>query len=335
MDQNSNVRRSSGKKSNRFQLVTLLIAGLALLLGYQNCANSTNFDGSNASSSKGSLVTTIDPVNGDSGSQDPNVALNPPPSPDDDDSDDEIDYDHDGKRVIFNCITGARRGWDQKDFTNAPDLRLENKTGLIFNYRRPVNNVFVHNVVGSIGIRNANLTTEYTNVKGMVSALRSVEVSKASSIEAAVSSTATMKLDELSNVKAGFICASGAEIGKISNLSGLFMKIRGRPTEPPTLTPGTRPSSAVPTRKGYANEVSNLKGAFISIAHLNSAKISNVEGELIIRDGTIDELSNIKGGLTLINSRVKMLKDVDGVLRIKNSTIDSQSNVSGRTIQLK
>lgn len=303
-------------KTKRAEPLLLALLGVLLMIGFQNCSNSMSFDGSAASLTKSAAAT--EPTTGDG--QDPTAVVNPPPSSDEDDLDTDIDYDHSGRRVTFNCVTGARHGWSEAELANANDLVLKDRMGLVFLYKKPLKNVFVTNIQGSVGIRNAWRTTEYTNLKSIVSALRSVEVTKASQIEAAISSTATMHLDELTNVKAGFICASGADIGKVSNLQGLFMKIRGR-------------ASATGAR-GHADEISNLRGTFMSIAKLDVTRLSNVEGELIIRDADIEELSNVHGGLTLINTRVKLLKNVEGVLRVHNATIASRENVNAAEVKL-
>ncbi len=303
-------------KTKRTEPLLLALLGVLLMISFQNCSNSMSFDGSAASLTKSAAAT--DPTNGDG--QDPTAVVNPPPSNEDDDLDTDIDYDHNGRRIAFSCVTGARHGWSEAELANANDLALKDRMGLVFLYKKPLRNVFVSNIQGSVGIHNAWRTTEYTNLKSIVSALRSVEVKKASQIEAEISSTATMQLDELTNVKAGFICASGSEIGKVSNLQGLFMKIRGR--------------SSLSAAHGHADEISNLRGTFMSIAKLDVTKLSNVEGELIIRDADIEELSDVRGGLTLINTRVKVLKNIEGVLRVHNATIASRENVNAAEVRL-
>ncbi len=293
---------------------TLFIAliGFVLIISFQNCSNGVGFNTGGASVTKSG-------VSGEG--QDPMTVLNPPPSPDEDDNDSDIDYDHNGKRVMFNCVTGVRKGWDDGEFGNASDLSLLNQVGLIFHYRKPLRNVQVNNVVGSVAIRNAWKTSEYLNVKGIVSALRSVEVTKASEISAVVSTTATIRLGELSNVSSTFACVSGAEIGKASNIKSAYTKIRGR--------------SAGTGVRAHANEISYLSGTFISLAHIDVTRINNVNGgEFIIRDAVIDELSNFNGGLTLINSQVKSLKNTTGILRTYNSVITNRENVTGMEVSL-
>ncbi len=298
-------------KMKRSEPLLIALLGLLLLIGFQNCSNGVDFSTEGTSAGKSA-------INGDG--QDPMTVLNPPPTPDEDDSDSDIDYDHNGRRVLFNCVTGVRKGWSDGEFANAGDLTLVNRLGLIFHYRKPLRNVQVNNVLGSVAIRNAWKTSEYVNLKSIVSALRSVEVTKASDIDAVVSTTATVKLEELSNVKATFICASGAEVGKASNLKSLYTKIRGRPT-----ATGAR---------AHANEISNLNSVFMSVAHIDVTKVDNVSGELIIRDAAIDELSNVSGGLTLINSQVKSLKNITGILRTYNSVITNRENVTGVEVSL-
>ena len=142
-------------KTKRAEPLLLALIGVLLMISFQNCSNSMSFDGSAASLTKSAAST--EPTNGDG--EDPAVVINPPPSTDEDDLDTDIDYDHDGRRVAFNCVTGARHGWNEAELATANDLVLKDKMGLVFLYKKPLRNVFVSNIQGSVGIRNAWRTT--------------------------------------------------------------------------------------------------------------------------------------------------------------------------------
>lgn len=305
------------------KLLGSLALTAVLVLSYQNCSNSMSFDGAESSLSKSDNVNGAVPEDQDPIAGDPSNPVNAMPPNEEDDLDTDIDYDHEGRRMAFSCVTGAKFGWDEAALRNANDLNLKNKWGFLFHYARPIRNVSVENVRGSVAIKNSYRTIRYDSVSGVVSYLRSLEVDKVSNIQSMISSTASIKLLELSNIRSAYVCASGQEIGKIDNLEGGFIKLRGRQPA----------STASPNAK--AAEISNIRAGFTSVYKLDVAKFQNVEGELIIRNSRITNLENIKGGLTLINSTVDLLKNVEGVVRTKNSTITTEENVSARRVNLR
>jgi hypothetical protein len=225
--------------------------------------------------------------------------------------------------VAFNCTTGARLEFNEAELAKAEDLSLKNVWSLLFYYARPLRYVDVQNLKGSIAVKNALRIDAFKNLSGLVSYARAATITSIDNVQAGVSSTAAIKIDEIHNVHAAYICASGSEIGKISDLHGLFMKFRGR-------SPGGAPTDS----NGKANEISNVHSGFTSIYKLDAVLLSNIDGELIIRNSTIDSIENFRGGLTLINSKVKTLKNAQGVLRTLNSSVDSQTNVSMNVITL-
>ncbi|MBN8540975.1 MAG: hypothetical protein J0L82_11360 [Deltaproteobacteria bacterium] len=304
------------------KLLSSLVVMAVLVLSYQNCSNSMSFDGSEASLSKADNVNDALPEDQDPVAGDPSNPINAMPPDEGDDLDTDIDYDHEGRRVAFSCVTGAKFGWDEAALKKADDLNLKNKWRILFHYARPIRNVSVENIRGSVAIKNSYRTIRYDNVSGLVSYLRSLEIDKVSNIQSMISSTASIKLIELSNIKSAYVCASGQEIGKIDNLEGGFIKLRGR-----------QPAAAN-SANAKATEISNIKAGFTSVYKLDVAKFQNVEGELIIRNSRITSLENIKGGLTLINSTVDLLKNVEGVVRTKNSTITTEENVTARRVNL-
>ncbi len=293
-----------------FLLLTLILIG-----GYQNCSNSMSFDAEN--SSLGKSETPV--ADGDGGGSN-----NPAAPVDDGDNDDDsaIDYDHDGKKIAFSCSTGAKFGWDEAKLTQAQDLTLQKARSFLFHYSRPVRNVTVNDVQGSVVIKNALRTLRYDGVRGPVSYLRSRDTDRVSDIEAGISSTASIKLTELSKVRAAYICASGSEVGKIEDLQGLYMKFRGRQA-------GNVRTNA------KADKIARIRAAFASIHSLDTALIEDVEGELIIRNSKIDRIEGFKGGLTLINSTVGTIKDAEGVLRLKNSQVDREESTNLRRVNLR
>lgn len=298
------------------QVWFIILMGLVLVGGYQNCSNSMSFDGetlSSKSAKEGVVEGDSDPVAGD-----PNTAMPP-----DNDDDTDIDYDHNNRKIAFSCSTGVRLGWDKAALAAASDLDLKNQFGLLFHYKRPLRNVTVESIRGSVMIKNSHTILNYDSVKGVVSYSRALNVEKVSNVEAGISSTASVNLKELSNVRAAYTCASGHTIDRISNLNGAFIKIRGRPS---------LDSSGQMQPNGKANEISNIKAAFASLFRVNTALINNVEGELIIRNSHIERIENVKGGLTLINSTVGLLKNAEGVVRIKNSAIATEENVTANVI---
>jgi hypothetical protein len=293
---------------------------IMLIVSFQNCSNQMAFDGAGVSASKIDSVSTPDGIGDDPApGQDP-IAMLPPT---DTDQDTDIDYDYDNKRIAFSCTTGAKLQFDEAALEKADDLTLKNAWRLLFYYSRPLRYVDVQNLKGSVAVKNALRIDAFKNLSGVVSYARAVTVRSVDNIQAAISSTAGIKVDEIHNVHAAYICASGSEIGKISDLHGLFMKFRGRAAA------GTAADS-----NGKATEISNVHSGFTSIYKLDVASISNVDGELIIRNSTIDSIENFKGGLTLINSKVKSLKNSEGKLRTLNSSVDSQANVSMEVIKL-
>ncbi|CAN5629913.1 hypothetical protein BH10BDE1_BH10BDE1_10180 [soil metagenome] len=298
----------------------LLIVGLIMMLSYQNCANKMSFDGAGVTAGKIDSVNTPDGVGDDPApGQDP-IAMLPPG---DTDQDTDIDYDYDNHRVAFSCTTGATLKFDEAALTQADDLTLKNAWRLLFYYSRPLRYVDVQNLKGSIAVKNALRIDSFKNISGLVSYARAASVTSVENIQAGISSTAGIKINEVRNVHAGYICASGSEIGKMSDLHGLFMKFRGRPA-----------TGAAADVNGKATEISNVHSGFTSIYKLDVALLSNVDGELIIRNSTIDSIENFSGGLTLINSKVRSLKNAKGKLRTLNSTVDSQTNVSMDLIEL-
>lgn len=290
-------------------LMTIILVG-----GYQNCSNSMSFDAEN--SSFGKSETPV--AGGDAGITDPAA----PVQDGDNDDDSDIDYDHDGRKVAFSCSTGAKFGWDETRLSQAQDLNLQNVRSFIFHYSRPIRNVTVNDVRGSLIIKNALRTVRYDGVRGPVSYLRSRDTDRVSDVEAGISSTASIKLATLSKVRAAYICASGSEIGSIEDMQGLYMKFRGR-----------QASSA--QAKAKAERISRIRAAFASIHSLDTVLIEDVEGELIIRNSKIDRIDGFKGGLTLINSTVGTLKDAEGVLRLKNSQVDREESSNLRRVNLR
>lgn len=282
-----------------------------------------SFDGSDASLSKADNVDDALPEDQDPVAGDPSNPINAMPPNEENDLDTDIDYDHEGRRIAFSCVTGAKFGWDEAALRNAKDLNLKNKWGFLFHYARPIRNVSVENIRGSVAIKNSHRTIRYDNVSGVVSYLRSLEVDKVSNVQSMISSTASIKLFELSNIRSAYVCASGQEIGKIDNLDSGFIKLRGR-----------QPASANGPN-ATAREISNIKAGFTSVYKLDVTKFQNVEGELIIRNSRITSLENIRGGVTLINSTVALLKNVEGVVRTKNSTITREENVTARRVNLR
>ncbi len=308
----------------KLKLVASLALTSVLVLSYQNCSNSMSFDGTDTALTKADNVADALPEDQDPVAGDPSNPVNAMPPDESDDIDTDIDYDHNGRRIGFSCVTGARFGWDEEKLKNADDLNLKNKMGFLFHYSRPLRNVSVENIRGSVAVKNSYRTIRFDGVRGPVSYLRSLEIDKVSNIQSLISSTAAIKLSELSNIKSAYVCASGQEIGKIHDLEAGFMKFRGR--QPASTTPNS------PNAK--AAEVSNLKAGFASIYKLDVANIQNVQGELIIRNSRITKIDGLKGGLTLINSTVDLLKNVEGIVRVKNSTITAEENVNGSRVNL-
>lgn len=304
------------------QTIVLLVFTAILMLGYQNCSNSMSFDGSDlavvkATDGDGDGLTPIgdDPDVAPPTEGDPIATLPPgtvPPKYDPIDDDEDSDYDHLGRRIPFSCTTGAKAKFDEEQLKRANDLVIKNRRSFGFIVNRPVRNATVENVKGSIGIKNALRVLNFHNVLGLVSFVRAIDVDRVHNVDGVVSSTAAIRLKELHNVRAGFVCASAAEFGEVHNVHGLFVKVRGR---------------ADAAKLAQAQEFSNIKAGFISFAKLNVSKIDCVEGELIIRDSAIDEIEGFKGGLTLINTKVGVLRNAQGILRMHQSVIDQQINV--------
>ena len=310
-----------------------ILAGLAaiLMFGYQNCSNSMKFDAaSTAAKSAGTSGINTgdgnDPTSGGNPTSggDPTSGGNPnsliPPSSADNDNDTDIDNDYDGHRVAFSCSTGATLPYSEAELAAAGDLTLQNVHRFISYFAGPLRNVTAENIHGSIGVKNALNINAFNNIHGIVSYARAVNVVSSANIEAAISVTAANKLSSLANVHAGYICGSGSEIGDVADLHGLLIKFRGRP-----LTGGAN---------AKAKSFANLHAGFISIYKLDTQKISNVQGELIIRNSVIDSIENFHGGLTLINSKVKNLTNAEGTLRMLNSSVDTQVNVNMGSINL-
>lgn len=294
----------------------VLLMTLILIGGYQNCSNSMSFDAEN--SSFGKSETSIADGGSAGGDADPAA----PVQDGDNDDDTDIDYDHDGKKIAFSCSTGAKFGWDEDSLSKAEDLNLNDARSILFRYNRPVRNVSVNNVRGSLVIKNALRTLKYDGVRAPVSYLRSRTTDRVSDVEAGISSTASIQLAELLKVRAAYICASGSEIGKIDDLQGLYMKFRGR-------------QATSSQAKAKAEKISRIRAAFASVHSLDTVLIEDVEGELIIRNSKIDRIEGLKGGLTLINSTVGTLKDAEGVLRLKNSQIDHEEATNLRRVNLR
>jgi hypothetical protein len=315
--------------SMRRQVWFILLGILFMLSGYQNCSNSMSFDGEKISS-KAAVDNTTDESNR-AMLVDPN-AVPPSSQSSDDDDDTEIDYDYNGRKLAFNCFTGARLRWNDAALLAAPDLELKNKSGFSFRYLHPLRNVTIENVQGSIYIKNAHTVSDLDSVRGLMSFVRAVNVEKARHIEAGVSAVASMNLKELSHIKAAYTCASAQTFGQISNIMGAYIKLRGRSDGH---VAGSNLNSSSFQNNGKANEISDIKAAFTSIYRLNTTWIHNIEGELIIRNSRVERLENVKGGITLINSSVGLLKNVEGVVRTKNSKIENEENILADRIPLK
>lgn len=317
----------------RLQLFILASTTIVLVFGFQNCSNGFSFRASDPSFSN--LVEGVGPVPDGSdvipdggngpvpgGGQipggDPIAML--PPDTNDGDSDTEIDYDYENRRVAISCSTGATLTFNDAELAAAPDLNLANIKSLLSFYPAPLRNVWVANVDGSIAVRNARQISQFSNIDGVVSYSRAIDIARTSNIKAAISVTAASNLRELSNVEADYTCASGANIGRISNIDSIAMKFRGR--------------SDAGGVKSKAQELSNLNATFISIYGIDTRRMANVSGELIVRNSVIDSVDNFNGGLTLIDSQVKSLTNSKGRIRLLNSSIDTKTNVDMDTVLL-
>lgn len=343
----------------RPELPILAALAAVLLVGYQNCSNKMSFDGSDAagklaiggpsSDLPGDTIPGSDiigdnnpPNTGDGTPSGPTIpgGTNPMPNPatptpttpigmlptpgNQNDDNTPIDIDHTGKKIVFACSTGAEaKLMSEDDLKKASDLSLSNVHASLIFFTRPLRYVSLSNLHGSLAILNAWKITDASNIeagdrkKNEISYLRAYEIQSASNVHGRIATELTaLKMGNVSNIHGGSICASANSFDSFSNLHGAFIKIRGRLDG---------------TANATANDISNVHALFTSIYKVNMKSISNIHsdeknGEIIIRDSVIDDMSNVHGGLTLINSRVKNLSNFHGVLRMLNSQIDAQSN---------
>lgn len=314
------MKRTSMKNPT---LLALLAAAVIMIGAFQNCSNQMSFE----APSTDQKVRPLDDSNSDGGDNtdgsDPVTAI-PDPDPGSDD-DTDIDYDHEGRRMAFNCTTGANSKFDEAQLLSAPDLTLNHMRGLVFRYKKPVRYADVRDVRGAgISIENAYAVRRYEDVNSAISVVRALTIESVYDVQGAISTSSAVRLDAVEKIRAAYICASGRDIGTLRDLQGGFFKVRGRAADAGSPSAGN----------AKAKEISNVRAGFTSLYKIDVASISDIQGEVIIRDSTIDSIEGIRGGLTLINSTVRNLRDGRGHLRLLNSKIENKVDVQMNEILL-
>lgn len=338
-------------KVNQQMMISLGLGAAALVVGFQNCANGYRFDAVTDQS-----VTKIDNVGagvaggsipnmGDGGSTPPAVSppstipptgtppgTTPPPVgvppvastplPTAGDDDTRIDYDYGGRKMAFECTTGAEIKFSDADLLNAQDLQFFNGLGGPFEYLKPLRYVDIRNIRGDLFVKSAYQADRIEGISGRSAIVQAKTITNMLNLQTDVASASAIRLDGLYNVQGRSICASASEFGTASGLRASAIKFRGRP------------ATAVGGANATAKTIGNVLGAFISIESLDVTKIEDIHGELIIRNANIDTIAGIEGGLTLINVKVKKLTNASGTLRMLNSSIGSQADMRMTVVNL-
>ncbi len=308
-------------------LLTIFFAGLLMMGAFQNCSNQMAFEAPANDQKVSPMDDTLPDDGTDVGTTDPGTTPGTtPPLPGDTDDDTDIDYDHDGRRIVSSCTTGANSKFNEAELLAAQDLSLVRQRGLIFRYKNPLRYVDVRDVKGAaLSIENAHTVTRYEDVNSALSVVRAITINSVSDVQGAISTSAAVRLDLVEKVRAAYVCASGREIGKLHDIEGGFIKVRGR----------NPASGSTSTANSTAKEISKIRSGHTSIYKVDVTNISDIQGEVIIRNSTIETIEGLRGGLTLINSTVRNLKDARGSLRLLNSKVDNRSDVQMNEITLR